>query len=398
MEFIYGQYVRDVLWRQCITHRPDVATTYVRLNSWGNRHFFLLLRSLSSAEYPCVVGARRPWIVHPAIYARGMDRYARMAFRLPHAYFSSKPPRDVETQVFVHDGNFPELERLPWRARIRVEYNVSLPPPSHAPWKVMPLLMHPFVYAFGDEERAAQLRSTSRGVRMFFGGNLDESAYSSSRSLTAIQTRFSLLDRPTIIRTLADGLGDQVQWIGCEGDWRTFCKSAVRRPVVFAGLNGFRIPPRQWLETLSKCDVFVAPSGVFFPLCHNLVEAMSVGCIPFTNYPEWHDPPLEHMRNCIAFSTREDLLEKAKMILSMDPPELANMRQEVIRYYETYFNANVFPKQLLERPAKDSTLFVVTDHQRYWKGVTRESVIFAGRQQTRDDAGAELQSFCAPAV
>ena len=42
------------------------------------------------------------------------------------------------------------------------------------------------------------------------------------------------------------------------------------------------------------------------PMCHNIIESMAVGVIPITNYPEWFDPDLEHMKNCIVFDDQKD--------------------------------------------------------------------------------------------
>jgi len=380
MAFVFGQYVRDVLGRQYLTRR-QAPTTYVKLSNWGNRHFFLLLRFLSSAEYPCVVGASRPWIVGPGTYSRRMDRYARFAFTLPHVRFSSAPPRDTEKLVFVHDGQWPEMERYRWRATIQVEYTMSLPAPTDTAWKVMPLLMHPLVYATRQDQRISSLRKNARTIRMLFAGNVDEAAYTSSRSLSAIREQFKLLDRPTVVRTLTEGLGDAARWVESPEAWKQARDHPADGQFVLAGRGGFRIPHVQWLDALSRCDVFVAPPGVFYPLCHNLVEAMSVGAIPLTNYADWHDPPLEHLRNCISFTTEEDLLDKARMALQMAPRELARMREEVVRYYDRYFNPDAFPGRLFQDPAEKLTLFVVTDSQRRWEGLTRASVLFASQNE-----------------
>lgn len=380
MELVLGKYLRDVLAGQYLRRRRDPAT-YVRLSNWGNRHFFLLLRFLSSAQFPCVVGASRPWIVGPGTYSRRMDRYARFAFTLPHVRFSSAPPHETEGTVLVHDGQWPEMERYRWRATIHVEYTMSLPPPTDTEWRVMPLLMHPLVYATGQDRKIGQLRRHTRTIRMLFAGNVDEAAYSSSRSLSAIRERFELLDRPTVIRTLSEGLGSAARWVETPWAWAQARDHPGEAQLVMAGRNGFRIPHTQWLDALSRCEVFVAPPGVFFPLCHNLVEAMSVGAIPLTNYADWHDPPLEHMRNCISFTTEEDLLDKARVALKMAPRELARMREEVVRYYDRCFNPDAFPGRLLQDPAEKLTLFVVTDSQRRWEGVTRASVLFARQNE-----------------
>ncbi len=394
MPLILGQYIRDVLLRQFLSRRASDCGTYVRLKSWGNRYFYLLLRVLSSQSYPCVVGADRPWMVRPSTFRRGMDRYARLAFTLPHVRFSSRPPVNTENKVFVHDGAFPELERQPWRARIRIEHDFSLPSPTDCTWRVLPLLMHPLMYATGQDRSVERLRTSPRTIRVFFAGNLDEDLYTSSRALGAIRTRFDILDRPTVIHTLVDGLRGRVQWVGGTQEWENAKREPPARRLVMAGRGGFRLSASTWLETLSHCDVFLAPPGAFFPLCHNLVEAMAVGCIPLTNYPDWHDPPLQHMRNCIAFTTAEDLLEKARMVLDMDNASLERMRREVICYYDENFDADSLAGGLLQNASPHMTLFVVTDNQKYCERVTRESVLFASQARGRTPVPIKELDLC----
>src|SRR5260370_10572567 len=71
----------------------------------------------------------------------------------------------------------------------------------------------------------------------------------------------------------------------------------------------------EWLKTLSRCEVFLAPPGISMPQCHNIIEAMAVGCIPLTNYIEWLSPPLTDGVNCFQFRDENDLRKRVFEIL-----------------------------------------------------------------------------------
>lgn len=101
-----------------------------------------------------------------------------------------------------------------------------------------------------------------------------------------------------------------------------------------------------WLENLSKSDFFLCPPGISMPMCHNAIEAMSVGTIPIINYPEWFSPSLIHMENCIIYDDETDLLDKIDCALNLEKPKLAEMRKKVIDYYNSHLNPVSFINKL----------------------------------------------------
>lgn len=54
---------------------------------------------------------------------------------------------------------------------------------------------------------------------------------------------------------------------------------------------------------LASADFFLCQPGEIMPQCHNIVEAMAVGTIPLTNYPDWLSPPLVDGREALVFDT-----------------------------------------------------------------------------------------------
>jgi Glycosyl transferases group 1 len=95
----------------------------------------------------------------------------------------------------------------------------------------------------------------------------------------------------------------------------------------------------EYIEFLATADFMIAPPGWLMPTCHNLVEAMSVGTIPITNYPNYMYPhQLQHKRTSMCFSTIDDLGETLKEALTMEGKEIRRMRGNVIDYYEEFLS------------------------------------------------------------
>jgi hypothetical protein len=126
-------------------------------------------------------------------------------------------------------------------------------------------------------------------------------------------------------------------------------------------LNQPRIDETRWLQTLATSDFFLCPPGFVMPMCHNTVEAMAVGAIPIINYPEWFDPNLEHLKNCIAFDDKSDLLDKLNEVLRMDGEEVARMRQHVIDYHDSYLAQESFVRKIESSEHDKVVVLMITD-------------------------------------
>jgi hypothetical protein len=100
-----------------------------------------------------------------------------------------------------------------------------------------------------------------------------------------------------------------------------------------------------WLDTVSKSDFFLCFSGVELPMCHNAIEAMAVGTIPIISYADWFFPALEHKKNAIVFKDEKDLVEKVNEVFQMPQEQIAEMRRNVLKYYETHLSAESFMKR-----------------------------------------------------
>lgn len=108
------------------------------------------------------------------------------------------------------------------------------------------------------------------------------------------------------------------------------------RDIVLIDRKIFNIPHEQLRPTLAMHDFFLAPAGVIMPLCHNLIEAMSVGCIPVLQHGHLLEPALINGHNCLAYANEEELLTVMRSIPSLDERTVLSMRSNVLEYYRDH--------------------------------------------------------------
>jgi hypothetical protein len=107
---------------------------------------------------------------------------------------------------------------------------------------------------------------------------------------------------------------------------------------------------------MSGSNFAICPPGWLIPHSHNLVEAMSVGTIPITNYHSYVRPSLTPGSNCLGFSTLEELERVIDFALCMPLAEIQRLREGVI--YEEYIEPKSFGKKLMECLSSISELMV----------------------------------------
>lgn len=349
---LLGRYFFDLIKFKLFVgnKRPEI---FVRLSRKDMGHegrwLFLLLYFLTyGGEKTTLI--RNIWSF-PNHYRLG--KYGRLIFKLKHLDFLNKLPPPDSNAVLVSDLDLPEAEKKKWRRFILVDYDISKTRKDVEGKSCVVLnpRMHPLSYIYNTADKIALLRKSPRTLRLFFSGNTDKKTYSGNR----LTDKFSILPRYQIIQTL---------------------KALPKNPELLIESEGQRTPFDKWLPALAKCDFFLCPPAAHMPWSHNAVEAMAVGAIPFTNYPEWFNPPLRHKINCVAFSNEIDLLERTKEILAMKPEEIEAMRKKVIEYYEKFLSPESFLKLMENTPSKELVLFYNVEDPAILREINEKSVIF----------------------
>jgi glycosyltransferase involved in cell wall biosynthesis len=94
------------------------------------------------------------------------------------------------------------------------------------------------------------------------------------------------------------------------------------------------LSPDQYLAAIAGADFFICPPGWSMPHSHNLVEAMSVGTIPITNYNDYIAPALVNNVNSLQFHDAESLSEAIDTALNMPAHHVREMREQALLYYD----------------------------------------------------------------
>lgn len=110
--------------------------------------------------------------------------------------------------------------------------------------------------------------------------------------------------------------------------------------VIVDRVKDFQIDPSKMFSLLNKFDFFLALPGLYMPLCHNIIESMSVGCIPFLQegYANIFHPPLQDGINCITFKGTDDLNQSIDFLFALDQSSIATLRKGVLNYYSKFLS------------------------------------------------------------
>ena len=216
---------------------------------------------------------------------------------------------------------------------------------------VMPYLMHPVMYHKGYYKDVVKYRDNTSRMKILFAGNVDKKEYSRK----VLKERFNKTHRFEVISSLLEpGTTNKIELVTTKEQLLPSKNKYDRLFIVRS--SDYKIPFEEWLEVLSRAVFFLACSGSKMPMCHNVVEAMSVGTVPILEYPEFFSPPLVHKKNCIVYSGVDDLHEKIHEVQQMSSDEIEEMRAGAIAYYEQWLTPETWVRQLINTSSKNVTL------------------------------------------
>jgi len=221
----------------------------------------------------------------------------------------------------------------------------------------MPVPMHPQLYVeYFEVKRLEVYRSNPRRLRILFSGNCDEEGYDQP----IIREVYGKLSRLEIMKAIqARHWG---RWVSVAALSELFKQDDYHNEFLLLDRT-MRINQQNWLTTVSQADFFLCPPGIIFAWSYNLVEAMAVGTIPITNYPEWFFPPLKHGINALTFTTIDELGEAIEFARRMSDTQIARMRINVSAYYEAHLELKSFVKRLMDDPAQTIHLHLWKEHE-----------------------------------
>ncbi|MGD9562029.1 MAG: glycosyltransferase [Pyrinomonadaceae bacterium] len=118
----------------------------------------------------------------------------------------------------------------------------------------------------------------------------------------------------------------------------------------------------EWFALLSKSDFFVAAPGTVMPFSHNIVEAMSVGCIPITEYGDFFTPPLVDQAAHLAYRGKADAVRVIREAIDLDQARISAMRETVLAYYDAHLDPESVIQSLYSARERLSKVYLIAGH------------------------------------
>lgn len=283
-----------------------------------------------------------------------LGKYGRLIHSLENLTLTETPPSCTEEWIYLFDKEDKAIGKLSWHKKVQVRYDVFSPYWFRKPI-IMPFPVHPVHTTPNLERQLGEYRSRKSDMSIFFSGD--------TKGYTRIRIRYpkAKLPRLEIINTILEHMDKEVLQVRDMYVLSRPQNAAYIKKCVIVDTNETWVDERDWLGYLARADFFLSPPGIVMPMCHNVIEAMAVGSIPITNYPEWFTPELTQMENCIAFDDHNDLIIKLKRALAMDEEEITRMRTNVLDYYETYLRPATFVRRIESSKENKITVLIITE-------------------------------------
>jgi hypothetical protein len=305
----------------------DRASISLERVGQGRYYGFLLVALTRIGTVGCSVpDAYRAWTSLPA---RDFLRNVRINWRSP------------SQGVILSEGSY-----APNILQIKPLY-YSLAPAGHRLFA--PYFAHPEFYRSGLHDLVRGMRGQQRNIRIFFAGTLLSSKYTE-------KFRFPILSRDKVLGHVIANFKSAIETrVGESGSRPIYIVlTSNTRDII----DKHKLSLRDYMGAMSRSDFFICPAGWLMPHSHNIIEAMSVGTIPITNYHSYMRPTLTPDANCLAFSTVEELQTVINRALCMPAVEIQSLRDGVISYYDEHLEPESFGKKLMELSASISELVV----------------------------------------
>ncbi|MFH1641725.1 MAG: glycosyltransferase [Nanoarchaeota archaeon] len=284
-----------------------------------------------------------------------LREFGRLIYGIKNLKFISGIPENTQNYIYGFDSINSDFLKLRWKKLVYVNirkastYQIG----NFIP---MPFFMLPLVNLSDVDDYLKKYRYLKRKFRIFFGGHMSATYYNSplfKQRYPQYMTRLDGLN--SVFESDVDFL-----FLRKAKEIKKYItgRDYLKKFVIVQTDYPFPIKPSNWLKILGLSDFFVCFSGTDYPMCHNAIEAMSVGSIPILAYSDWFDPALEHGKNAIIYSGKEDLIEKIKDVLKMPNEQIMKLRKNVIEYYDNYLASGCLARKY-EKNAQDvSTLML----------------------------------------
>jgi len=287
-----------------------------------------------------------------------LEKYSLWLLKEPHVRFCSEIPADA--LLVIEDDN------ETGNTFISSDYFTSMQHLSTKNFHV-PMAMHPYMYK--DDYWNERLLDQQRFKSIIFAGCLKREAYSriSETACFDIRNRIELFD-----------LLHHMNEFELPANLEALNDCMTHGKIVVVDRGRFSIPMNQLRSYLSKFEFFLACPGVSMPYSHNIVEAMSCGCIPVIerSYAELFIPSLINGANALIFEgNRESFYDILNQALRVNEAKVRKMRESVFEYYRQYLTPEKVVRKILEHPQNiflNAEAYSVRKYRKMEKKMNRE--------------------------
>lgn len=200
----------------------------------------------------------------------------------------------------------------------------------------IPMSQHPLMYH--DRLWNSEIENNSKRKKSILAiGNFDPKIYNEINK----EKKFAVISRVDI-----DNFLKEKPFYLAPATIEEFRNNSIGHQVIIIKTSNFSVPMHILRDTISKFDFYFALPGSIMPFAHNIIEAMSVGTIPFLEetYARLFRPRLEHGKNAITFDGYSDLVEKINFVFELEDKIIFELRKNVNEYYNRYLT----PKSVIE--------------------------------------------------
>ena len=270
----------------------------------GGRHLASLAIAAGRCECDIVLVCDRLRLGH-----LGRKTYGGLFLSSPNVRWQS--PADFARRPSAVDAFWGDDES--WRQTNRAFRPIGVRRDRLAGGIDLPYPMHPIQSRLHPDP--STLRSTPRSTRLFFGGNTK-----ASYGKTTFAEFGGLMNRLRVIETAREVAAET-------GGESIDIRNVAEQPIA----------PQQWLPRVASADFFLCPPGSSQPVCHHLVEAMSVGTIPILQYGRHIDASLAGDDLAVGFADERSLRSALQRCLAMSVEEIRRRRDRICRWYDDHY-------------------------------------------------------------
>ena len=321
----------------------------------SERHYAFLLYCFNQIGVKVVIVFNYHFFGNATSYAKYLSSLSNLELRFTFP--------DPENCLLLITDKLDDRNNLKYRRRIFIKIDFIDLINKKLRSNLMPFSMIPRIYYTDNYDLSDAVKyKMNRKFRVFFSGNVNPEVYNNR----VINELFGKLTRVQIIEFLKNVLrSDEIEpfrsleQLNIGNYTNKFVFSDWSRKSTTEKVIKGRITNSNWLNTLSETDFFLACPGFIQPMCHNVIEGLSVGSIPILEYAEMFNPPLKHGIDALVFSGLEDLKTKVRLALNMQPEEIYKLRVNVLKYYDNYLAPSAVARNLLCNKNDIATYYLI---------------------------------------